>query len=97
MESSLIEILILVLVLYLLAIVIKISGQITGMKHTLNQLSKGMNIPESPIDPEIKKLIEEGNDVKAIKRARELFGFTLLEGKKYVEAMKTEHKLDSKL
>ncbi|AQU79574.1 hypothetical protein [Planococcus faecalis] len=92
MESNFIEILILVLILYLFATVIKLSGQIKGMKHTLTQLSKGMNIPESPIDPEIKRLIEEGNDVKAIKRARELFGYTLLEGKKYVDDMKIEYK-----
>ena len=92
MEFNIIEILILIIVLYLLSTVIKIDGRIKGIKYTLDQISKGIDIPESPIDPEIKRLINEGNDVKAIKRARELFGLTLLEGKQYVDGLKIESK-----
>lgn len=92
MAFHIIEILILIIVLYLFATVIKIDGRIKGMKYSLDQISKGIDIPENPIDPEIKRLINEGNDVKAIKRSRELFGLTLLEGKQYVDDLKVDNK-----
>lgn len=92
MEFHILEILILVVVLYLFATVIKIDGRTKAMKYALDQISKGLDIPESAIDPEIKIFINEGNDVKAIKRARELFGLTLLEGKQYVDNLKLKNK-----
>lgn len=91
MELDVIGILTLALVLYLLSTVIRLDGQIKSMKHTLDQISKSVDIPESPIDPEIKRLINENNDIKAIKRARELFGFTLLEGKQYIDNLKSRN------
>lgn len=92
MEFNTIEIMILVIVLYLLSTVLKLDGRIKGIKHTLDRISKGMDIPESPVDPEIKRLLSEGNDVKAVKRARELFGLTLLEGKQYIDGLKIADK-----
>lgn len=92
MEFTSIEVLILVLVLYLLSTVLKLDGRIKGMKHTLDRIAKGMDITGNPVDPEIKRLLSEGNDVKAIKRARELFGLTLLEGKQYIDGLKSAEK-----
>ncbi len=87
-----IEILTLILILYLFSTVMKLESRMKGMKNTLDQIAQKVVISESFDDPEIKKLIDEGNDIQAIKRARELFGFTLLEGKQYVETLKTEAK-----
>ena len=92
MDFNIIEILILVIVLYLFSAVIKLDGRIKAMQNKLDRISKQVGMPESPVNPEIMQLIDEGNDVKAIKRARELFGFTLLEGKEYIDDLKTKDK-----
>lgn len=59
----------------------KLEGRIKGMQYTLDQFSQQSDLPEHPINDELRKLIKEGEDVRAIKRARETLGLTLLEGK----------------
>ena len=38
------------------------------------------------------KLIKDGKDVKAIKKARETLGLSLLEGKEYIDKLKSENR-----
>lgn len=89
-----IEFFILVAVLYLVLLVVKLEGRLKAMEYKLNQLSKSMNITEGPVDDELRELIHDGYDVKAIKRARETMGLSLLEGKQYIDRLKSEEKLD---
>lgn len=63
-----------------------------GIKYTLDQISKQIHIPESPINDELRDMIHDGNDMKAIKKVRETLGLSLLEGKQYVDALKDEDK-----
>lgn len=89
-----IEFFILVAVLYLVLLVVKLEGRLKAMEYKLNQLSKSMDITEGPVDDELRELIHDGYDVKAIKRARETMGLSLLEGKQYIDRLKSEEKLD---
>lgn len=89
-----IEFFILVAILYLVLLVVKLEGRLKAMQYKLDQLSKNMDITEGPIDDELRELIHDGYDVKAIKRARETMGLSLLEGKQYIDRLKSEEKLD---
>jgi len=70
----------------------RIDNSTKGFKYTLDQISKQVDLPENPINKELRQLLNEGDDVKAIKRARETLGLSLLEAKKYVDALKFEGK-----
>jgi ribosomal protein L7/L12 len=59
----------------------KLEGRIKRMQFTLDQITQQSGLPENPINDELRKLIKEGEDVKAIKKARETLGLSLLEGK----------------
>lgn len=81
----------LVAVFYLVSLVVKLDGRLKGMKYTLDQISKKTGVsPGEPIDDELRQLIDDGQDVKAVKKARETMGLSLLEGKQYVDALKGE-------
>lgn len=92
MEFNIINVLILFICIYLLASVIQLNGRIKGLVYTLDQISKQIDVPESPINKELRQLLNEGNDVKAVKRVRETLGLSLIEGKQYVDALKIEDK-----
>ncbi len=99
MKFNFIEILLLFIGVYLLYSVSKIDSRINkidnnikGIKYTLDQISKQVDVPENPINTELRQLLNGGNDVKAVKRAREALGFSLLEAKQYVDSLKFEDK-----
>ena len=92
MEFHFIDMLLLIIGIYLILMVTKLDGQLKGIKYTLNQISKSADMPENPINDELRELINEGKDVKAVKKARETLGLSLVEGKQYVDALKLENK-----
>ncbi|MFA1822220.1 hypothetical protein ACDX78_18900 [Virgibacillus oceani] len=92
MEYSFMDMLLLIIGIYLILTVTKLDGRLKNIKYTLNQISKSVDIPENPINDELRKLINEGKDVKAVKKARETLGLSLVEGKQYVDALKLENK-----
>ena len=63
-----------------------------GLEYTLEQMSKQVDVPENPINNELRQMLIEGNDIKAVKRVRETLGLTLLEAKKYIDVLKLEVK-----
>ncbi|MET3548361.1 ribosomal protein L7/L12 [Paenibacillus favisporus] len=80
----------LLIIINLWAKVSKLEGRIKGMQYTINQLTQQSGLPENPINDELRQLIKEGEDVKAIKKARETLGLSLLEGKEYIDKLKSE-------
>ncbi|MFD1851630.1 hypothetical protein [Oceanobacillus bengalensis] len=66
----------------------KLEGRIKRMQYTLDQVTKQSGLPENLINDELRKLIKEGEDVKAIKKARETLGLSLIEGKEYIDKLK---------
>lgn len=67
----------------------KLEGSIKRMQYTLDQLTQQSGLPENPINDELRMLIKEGEDIKAIKKARETLGLSLLEGKEYIDKLKS--------
>ena len=92
MEFNFVEVLILFIGIYLLFTVIKLEGRVKGLKYTLDQIYQQTDIPENPINNELRQLLNAGNDVKAVKRVREMLGLSLVEAKQYVDALKFEGK-----
>ncbi|MFD1929584.1 hypothetical protein ACFSFY_16195 [Sporosarcina siberiensis] len=90
MEINLIEVLFLIIVLSILFTVLKINRRVKGIKYNLYQLSKQNEVPENPINDELREFIGKGDDIKAEKIARKLLGLSLLEGKQYVDDLKLE-------
>jgi len=91
MDVSFIDAVLLAGIACLLFIVSKMDDRIKGMKISLEQMRKAMDLPENPINDELRELIREGKEVRAVKKAREALGLSLVEGKKYVDALRDEN------
>ena len=78
--------------LYLVGKMEKMENDIKGIKSTIDLISKQVGVPEDPVHEELQQLLDEGNEVKAVKRARETLGLSLVEAKKYIDALKQEGK-----
>ena len=76
------------IIIHLTAKVAKLEGRIKGIQYTLDQVTKQLNLSENPINNELRKLIKEGEEVKAVKKARENLGLSLIEGKEYIDRLK---------
>jgi len=92
MDIGFIEMLLLVIGFYLVFTVVKLNERVKGIRYTLDIITKKVGIPENPVNDELRELINDGDDVKAIKMARETLGLSLVEGKQYVDALKCENK-----
>lgn len=94
MEYTLLSIslLIVCIVISLLSKVDKLEGRLKSMQYTLAQLANTSGVAENPINEDLRKLIKDGKDIKAIKEAREALGLSLVEGKEYVDQLKFENK-----
>ena len=84
--------LLLVICIYLLSTVSKLNSRVKVLEYKLAQLSNQTDVPESLINNELRQLLNEGNDVKAVKRVRETLGLSLIEAKQYVDGLKLEGK-----
>ncbi|MEG0440603.1 MAG: hypothetical protein RR587_15320 [Solibacillus sp.] len=92
MEFYIVNVLMLFICLYLLSTVSKLNSRVKGLEYTLEQISKLVDVPESPINNELRQLLKECNDVKAVKRVRETLGLSLIEAKQYIDVLKLEVK-----
>ena len=68
----------------------KMENQIKGFKYTLEQISKQVDVPENPVNKELRQLLKEDKEVQAVKKARETLGLSLLEAKQYIDALNVE-------
>jgi len=91
-EFNFVEVFILFICIYILSTVIKLNGRFKGLKYTLDQISKQIDVPENPINNELRQLLNEGNDIEAVKRVRETLGLSLVEAKQCIDALKFEDK-----
>ncbi|MGH0633441.1 hypothetical protein [Bacillus pacificus] len=67
----------------------KTDARLQRMEDRLQLITKEMGIVdrEPEINKELRQLMEEGKTVTAVKRVREVFGFSLLEAKQYVDKL----------
>lgn len=80
----------LIIIIYLSVKLDKLEGRMKSMQYTLDQLTKQLGLPENPINDELRELINGGEDVKAVKKARETLGLSLLEAKNYIDKLKSD-------
>lgn len=88
MSISFIDTILILGIIYLLVMVFKMQEHMKGMKSIIGRMRKQMNLLEDPIDDDLRQLIKEGKEAKAVKKAREALGLSLLEGKQYVDVLK---------
>lgn len=60
MDISFIELLILVMIIYVFFTVIKFERRLKGITSTLEQISKHVDVPESPVNEQLRELIKDG-------------------------------------
>ncbi|MGM0896586.1 MAG: hypothetical protein ACQEV0_01725 [Bacillota bacterium] len=58
------------------------------MEKRIEQLEAEVNLEEPAINEELRRLIAEGQEVRAVKAARVAFGYSLLEAKQYIDGLK---------
>lgn len=94
MDTNVMWIIIGVLILIILmSIISQLRNDITRMKLTLDKIAKQVGVPDivtQDIKDELKTLISEGKNVKAIKRYRIVTGLGLKEAKEYVDQLSTQ-------
>jgi len=77
-----------VAVVYLITKISSLQEDLKNIKYKLNRIESQMDLPENPIDKDLRALLNEGEDIQAVKLARETLGLSLLEGKQYVDVLK---------
>ena len=95
MEFTFIELMLVIGITYLIFKVDKMESRIRSMKYTLDSIAEQAGIAENPVNEELRVLLKEGKDVRAVKVARENLGLSLVEGKKYVDDLKAERNQES--
>ncbi|MGG2026943.1 hypothetical protein AB1282_14685 [Gottfriedia sp. S16(2024)] len=84
--------LLLIIVFVLITTVIdklnKLENRMKNIKITLDQIATVIEVPKHPINNELRKLINEGKEIQAIREVRTVLGLSLLEAKQYVDALK---------
>lgn len=89
MGITIIDVVFFVIVIYLLTKISKMEHRILAMQKTIDQLTSKVKLPEPAINKELRQLIKDGKDVEAIRQARNEFGLSLVEGKQYVDKLKS--------
>lgn len=67
-----------------------LENQIKSMKVKIDQLSINGDVQVNPVDDDVRKLLHEGKDVRAVKAVRDALGLSLLGAKQYVDTIKKE-------
>jgi len=89
MGITIIDVVFFIIVIYLLTKISKLEHRIKAMQKTIDQLSSKVKLPEPAINKELRQLIKDGKDVEAVRQARNEFGLSLVEGKQYVDKLKS--------
>ncbi|KGX92308.1 hypothetical protein N781_16215 [Pontibacillus halophilus JSM 076056 = DSM 19796] len=78
-----------VLITMIMMKVEKLEGRLKLMEQNLDRLANHLEVPEPEINEELREIMKDGEDVRAVKRAREALGLSLVEAKEYVDRLKT--------
>lgn len=87
MDSLLLTAVIVLGIFYISSYLNKIDTRIKRTEEKLDRIAKHMELPEHEINEEIRQLVKDGDKIKAIKKAREILGLSLLEAKNYVDSL----------
>ncbi|CAM2838629.1 hypothetical protein [Salinicoccus roseus] len=67
----------------------RLEGRLKNTQQILEQIAAQYDMPENPVNDELRRLINDGKEIQAVKRAREALGLSLIEGKQYVDRLKS--------
>ena len=62
--------------------------RIKHMLKRMEQLEAEVTLEEPAINEELRRLIAEGEEIRAVKAVRVAFGYSLLEAKQYIDGLK---------
>lgn len=79
-----------IIIFYLVYKVVALEGRVKQLQSRLSQVRDYPEIEKHPVNDELRTLIQNGENIKAIKKSREVFGFSLLEGKEYIDKITKE-------
>ncbi|PBB06269.1 hypothetical protein [Salimicrobium humidisoli] len=68
-----------------------LENRVEGLHYKLDAIRAQTNVSGYPVDEELLELLRQGEEIKAVKKARETFGLSLIEGKRYVDKLKTDN------
>ncbi|PEL13080.1 hypothetical protein [Bacillus sp. AFS017336] len=78
----------LLFIIFMLSITNRLNALEKRLKYIstkLDQVAAQVKVPEHPINDELRKLKQDGEIIKAVREARNVFGLSLLEAKQYVD------------
>ncbi|MFB9861569.1 hypothetical protein [Salinicoccus siamensis] len=82
-------VLLLGIIVYLLYTNSKLNGEVRRLRNGQEKFIT----PDGeghPVNHELRQMVREGEEIKAIKKARQTFGLSLVEGKQYVDRLKQD-------
>ncbi|GGD15752.1 hypothetical protein [Pontibacillus salipaludis] len=68
----------------------KVDKEYKQVKNKVDRIKRDVDVSEPEVNEELRTLIQKGEEVKAVKRARQALGLSLLEGKQYVDVLNRE-------
>ncbi|GAA3731432.1 hypothetical protein GCM10022378_19630 [Salinicoccus jeotgali] len=77
------------IIVYLLYTNSKLNGEVRRLKSGQEKFITADG-EGHPVDHELRRMVREGEEIKAIKKARQTLGLSLVEGKQYVDRLKRE-------
>lgn len=87
MDSLLLTAVIVLGIFYISSQLNNIHTKLKRTEDKLDRIAKHTELPEHEINEELRLLIKDGDKIKAIKKAREVLGLSLLEAKNYVDSL----------
>ncbi|PEJ53291.1 hypothetical protein CN692_21325 [Bacillus sp. AFS002410] len=78
----------LLFIIFMLSITNRLNALEKRLKYIstkLDLVAAQVKVPEHPINDELRKLKQDGEIIKAVREARNVFGLSLLEAKQYVD------------
>jgi ribosomal protein L7/L12 len=64
-----------------------INKRLKRTEYKVEYLLKHLNLPELPINEELRQLVKDKENIKAIKKAKAELGLSLKEAKEYVDSL----------
>ncbi|WP_239984622.1 hypothetical protein [Lentibacillus sediminis] len=64
-----------------------LEARLKRTEFQLERIAEKVGVREHPVNERLRQLKEEGKNVEAVKEAREQFGYSLVEAKKYVDEL----------
>lgn len=94
MEFNLIEMITLGITLFLISAVFRLEQRVKALDYKVEQLSADTDMSDKDLyqelNQELKVLIHQGKEVKAVKRVRETKRLSLIEAKQYIDNLKLQ-------